>query len=74
MSRWILSVAANGKPRAADTHQNARSVAKDFGAFCVKQRWFRANPFAGVEPCRPQGRGRAAIVPGARLFADDCVQ
>jgi len=40
----------NGKPRAADTHQNALSVAKDFGAFCVKQRWLRVNPFAEVEP------------------------
>jgi site-specific recombinase XerD len=40
----------NDKPRAADTHQNALSVAKDFGAFCVKQRWLRVNPFADVEP------------------------
>lgn len=38
-----------GKPRAADTHQNALAVAKDWGAWCVKQRMFRANPFAEVE-------------------------
>lgn len=43
-------VKPNGKPCAADTHQNALSVAKDFGAFCVKQRWLRVNPFADVEP------------------------
>jgi len=43
-------VKPNGKPRAADTHQDALSVAKDFGAFCVEQRWLRVNPFAEVEP------------------------
>lgn len=36
--------------RAADTHRNGLNVAKDFGRWCVKQRWLRANPFADVEP------------------------
>lgn len=36
--------------RAADTHRNALSVCKEFGAFCVKAKWLRANPFADVEP------------------------
>lgn len=41
-----------GKTRAADTHQNALSIAKEFGAWCShkKRRWLRANPFADVEP------------------------
>src|SRR4051812_12860410 len=36
--------------RAPDTHQNALALAKTWGAWCVKQRWLRANPFADVEP------------------------
>ena len=35
---------------AADTHRNALSVGKDWGAFCVSRRWLRLNPFADVEP------------------------
>lgn len=38
-----------GKRRAADTHQNALAVAKDWGGFCVKRKWLRSNPFAEVE-------------------------
>lgn len=39
-----------GKRRADDTHRNALSVCKDWSAWCVKQRWLRADPFAEVEP------------------------
>lgn len=39
-----------GERRAADTHRNALLVAREFGAFCVKQRWLKSNPFADVEP------------------------
>ncbi len=35
---------------AADTHRNALSAAKQFGRWCVRQRWLRADPFADVEP------------------------
>lgn len=38
-----------GKQRAADTHLNALSAARQFGRWCVKQRWLRADPFADVE-------------------------
>jgi integrase len=38
-----------GKRRAADTHQNALAVAKDWAGFCVKRKWLRSNPFAEVE-------------------------
>lgn len=38
---------------AVDTHRNGLSVAKAFGAWCVKRGWLRANPFADVV-----GRGR----------------
>lgn len=58
--RWVaprageLYAATVGR-RAADTHLNALSVAKRWGAFCVKQKLLKANPFADVEG---QGRRR----------------
>jgi integrase len=45
-----------GELRAVDTHLNALAVAKDWGAWCRKQRWIRANPFAEVE-----GVGRRVV-------------
>jgi integrase len=36
--------------RAADTHRNALSAAKQFGRWCTKQGWLPADPFADVEP------------------------
>ena len=39
-----------GQARAAATHQSALAVAKDFGAFCVRRRWLRTNPFQDVAP------------------------
>lgn len=39
-----------GHPRAADTHRNSLDRAREFGRFCVKKRWLRANPFEDVEP------------------------
>lgn len=35
---------------AADTHRNALVLARAWGAWCVRKRWLRANPFAEVEP------------------------
>lgn len=34
---------------AVDTHRNALSYARTFGAWCVKRRWWRANLVAEVE-------------------------
>lgn len=56
--RPLRSVAGRGEElyaaarigRAADTHRNALSVGRQWGTWCVKQRWLRANPFADVEP------------------------
>src|SRR5215510_2311752 len=39
-----------GQARAADTHRVWLTRAKGFGKWCVKQGWFKANPFADVEP------------------------
>jgi len=39
-----------GQARAVDTHRNSLGRARDFGRFCTKQKWLRANPFADVEP------------------------
>ena len=44
-----LYAAAQAK-RRADTHRGALVVGKMFGAWLVKSRWLRANPFADVEP------------------------
>jgi len=39
-----------GQRRAADTHRNALAMAKDFGRFCVRQKWLKADPWAEVDP------------------------
>jgi integrase len=36
--------------RAADTHQAELGLARQFGEFCVKQKWMKANPFWGIDP------------------------
>lgn len=49
--------------RAADTHHNALNAGKVFGAWCVKKRWLRADPFAEVEPTgrKRAGRGKPQL-------------
>jgi integrase len=42
--------AAAQEGRRPDTHRNALVMGKSWGAWCVKQRWIRANPFADVDP------------------------
>ena len=46
-----------GKRRAADTHRNALAVGKQWGRWCVRQRWLRADPFADVEPAGARSYG-----------------
>jgi integrase len=43
--------------RAADTHRNALSVTRAWAAFCVKRKWLKSNPFAGIEPTGRKRRG-----------------
>jgi len=49
-SRGAELYAAAQAGRAADTHQGALAIAKMWGAWCVRRRWLRADPFADVEP------------------------
>lgn len=56
-----------GRPRAPDTHQGALSVGKAWAAFCVKQRWLKANRFAEVEPVGAKTMGADK----ARLTVDE---
>ena len=57
-ARPIRYVAARGAElyeaaqvgRAPDTHRNALVICKAWGAWCVRQRWLRDDPFADVEP------------------------
>lgn len=43
--------------RAADTHIEGLAVAKSWGAWCVKRRILKVNPFAEVEPMGRKRRG-----------------
>jgi integrase len=60
----LYAAAQNG--RRADTHRGALVVGKMLGAWLVKHRWLRADPFADVEPA-----GRKTIgADKARLTVD----
>ena len=59
-----------GQRRAADTHQNALAVAKDWAGFCVKRRWLKANPFAEVESVGRRVEGADKV----RLTVDESRQ
>lgn len=53
--RWVAGrgaelYAAAQAGAAPDTHRGALAVAGMWGRWLVKQRWLRADPFAGVEP------------------------
>lgn len=51
----LYARAAEG--RAPDTHRSALAVARQWAAWCVRQRWLRENPFARVEPIGRKRRG-----------------
>lgn len=60
--------------RAPDTHRNALAIGRAFGAFCVKQRWLRANPFEGVESVGRRRRGKPQLgVDEARKLTAACL-
>lgn len=64
-----LYLASTGA-RAADTHHNGLTIGKMWGAWCVRKRLLRANPFDGVEPV---GR-RVLGADKARLTVDESRQ
>lgn len=64
--RHLVDATKPGKktPRyAVDTHRNALSCARTFGAWCVERRWWRANVVASVkgEGMRRQGKQQLRI-------------
>lgn len=63
----VRTVNGVAKKRADDTQLNGLSVAKRWGAWCVKEKLIKANPFADVE-----GVGRKAIgADKSRLTVDE---
>jgi integrase len=55
----------------ADTHRSELNAAKSFVAWCIKQKWIRANPFAEVEPVGKRSAGKPQLrVNEARKFVD----
>lgn len=55
----------------ADTHRNELGAAKELGAWCVKQGWLAACPFAGVEPMGQRKKGKLKLrIDEARRFRD----
>lgn len=58
---------------AVDTHRNCLTLAKAFGAWCVKQGWLRENPLAHIEPKGRRKRGKEQFrVNEARTFVKWC--
>ncbi len=56
-----------GKRRSDDTHRNILELAVMLGAFCVKRKWLRVNPWAEVEPVGKRRHGADKI----RLTLDE---
>ena len=52
-----LTKKAGTVTRANDTHINGLAVGRMFGAYCVKQKMLKSNPFADVEPVGKRNRG-----------------
>jgi integrase/recombinase XerC len=60
---------------AVDTHRNGLSVAKSFGAWCVKHGWLRENPFVGVKGRGRRKRGKPQLrIDEARVFQQTCLE
>lgn len=60
---------------AVDTHRNGLAVAKAFGAWCVKQRWLRENPFAEIKGRGRRKRGKPQLrIDEARRFQAVCLE
>lgn len=60
--RWIRTrgaelYRATTKGAASDTHINGLNIGRMWGAFCVKEKLLKVNPFAGVEPHGRKARG-----------------
>ena len=66
--------AALMKGVAVDTHRNALSAAKLFGAWCVDKGWVATNPVAGVKPIGERNRGKKQLrIDEARKLVDLCI-
>jgi len=60
---------------AVDTHRNGLSVAKAFGAWCVRHGWLKVNPFAGVKGRGRRKKGKPQLRIGeARTFHVTCLE
>jgi integrase/recombinase XerC len=60
---------------AVDTHRNGLSVAKAFGAWCVKRGWLRVNPFADVIGRGRRRKGKPQLrVEESRKVIDTCAE
>jgi integrase len=60
---------------AVDTHRNGLAVCKTFGAWCVRQRWLRENPFGDVKGRGRRKRGKPQLrIDEARRFQATCLE
>lgn len=60
----VLRPAAAGRPEArvsADTHRGELAAAQRWGAWCARQGWLPADPFARVEPVGAKRRGKPQL-------------
>ncbi len=59
---------------AVDTHRNSLTLAKAFGAWCVKEGKLRENPLANIEPRgrRRQGKEQLRVNEARKLIATCC--
>jgi site-specific recombinase XerC len=63
------------KTCAVDTHRNALSEAKTFGAWCVKKGWIATNPLADVTGVGQRNRGKKQLrIDEARKLVDVCLR
>ena len=56
-------VVTDQRTGAVDTHRNGLSVAKAFGAWCVKRGCVRANPFATSSDAGGGAKASASSAP-----------
>jgi integrase len=60
---------------AVDTHRGCLTLAKAFGAWCVKERMLKVNPLADIEPQGERNRGKTQLrVDEARKLIKVCCQ
>ena len=56
---------------AGETQRGELATVQAFAAWCVRQGWLGADPFAGLEPTKPRGRGKPQLrIDEARAWVD----